>query len=158
MAASPPVRIRIPSIGVDAPLTGLSLLPDNTLDTPPPDEKNLAGWYTGGTQPGATGTALIAYHVDTRQGPAVFYDLGALKKDSTVEILRADGTTARFVVDGTELYDRDAFPDDKVYAPAARPELRLITCGGTYSKATGYRANTVVYAHLAYPAAVSTRR
>ncbi|MET7699757.1 class F sortase [Streptomyces sp. NPDC005485] len=145
---SPPDRIRIPSIHVNAPLMGLGLTPQGSLDVPPAAKKNLAGWYEAGTTPGETGTAIVAGHVDNAEGPAVFYDLGALKKGSTIEVERRDGGTVRFSVDAVEVYDARNFPDEKVYGAAHRPELRVITCGGGYSKATGYQGNVVVFAHL----------
>ncbi|WP_369237027.1 class F sortase [Streptomyces sp. R21] len=145
---SPPDRIRIPSIHVNAPLTGLGLTPTGSLDVPPAAKKNLAGWYEAGTTPGERGTAVVAGHVDNAEGPAVFYDLGALKKGSTIEVERRDGGTARFSVDAVEVYDARHFPDEKVYGAARRPELRVITCGGGYSKSTGYQGNVVVFAHL----------
>ncbi|MFB7497609.1 class F sortase [Streptomyces sp. NPDC056161] len=145
---SPPTRIRIPSIRVDAPLTGLGLTPSGGLDVPPATNKNLAGWYESGTAPGETGTAIVAGHVDNSEGPAVFYDLGALKRGATVELDRRDGSVAVFTVDAVEVYQARDFPDEKVYGAARRPELRVITCGGGYSKATGYRGNVVVFAHL----------
>ena len=61
---------------------------------------------------------------------------------------RSDGGTAVFTVDAVEVYRANAFPDAKVYGAAPRPELRVITCGGGYSKATGYQGNVVVFAHL----------
>lgn len=61
---------------------------------------------------------------------------------------RRDGGTALFSVDAVEVYDAKAFPDEKVYGAASRPELRVITCGGGYSRTTGYRGNVVVFAHL----------
>ncbi|MEF9903725.1 class F sortase [Streptomyces sp. P9-A2] len=145
---SPPDRIRIPAIGVDAPLTGLGLTGTGSLDVPPPERTNLAGWYEAGTTPGETGTAVVAGHVDNADGPAVFYSLGALRKGGTVEVDRRDGTTAVFTVHAVEVYDARDFPDEKVYGAAKRPELRIITCGGDYSRTTGYRGNVVVYAHL----------
>jgi LPXTG-site transpeptidase (sortase) family protein len=145
---SPPLRIRIPSIRVNAPLIGLGLTTSGSLDVPPADDKNLAGWYEAGTTPGEKGTAIVAGHVDTTQGPAVFYDLGALKKGSTIEVDRRDGGVAVFTVDAVEVYEAKDFPDDKVYGAAERPELRVITCGGGYSKTTGYRGNVVVFAYL----------
>ncbi|MGV9555094.1 class F sortase [Streptomyces sp. NPDC003401] len=145
---SPPDRVRIPSIRVDAPLTGLGLTPSGSLDVPPAERKNLAGWYESGTTPGETGTAIVAGHVDNADGPAVFYDLGALRRGATIEVDRRDGGVAVFTVDAVEVYDARAFPDRKVYGAAARPELRVITCGGGYSRATGYRGNVVVFAHL----------
>ncbi|MFE4409410.1 class F sortase [Streptomyces sp. NPDC093064] len=145
---SPPLRIRIPSIRIDAPLTGLALTKSGSLNAPPVDNKNLAGWYEAGTTPGERGTAIVAGHVDNAQGPAVFYNLGALKKGSTIEVDRRDGGVAVFTVDAIEVYEAKDFPDEKVYGAAKRPELRVITCGGGYSKTTGYRGNVVVFAHL----------
>ncbi|MEU6271661.1 class F sortase [Streptomyces populi] len=148
MPHSPPDRIRIPSIDVDAPLIGLGLTPQGSLDVPPARKKNLAGWYEAGTSPGERGTAIVAGHVDNAEGPAVFYDLGSLRKGSTVEVDRLDGRTAVFTVDAVEVYDSRSFPDAKVYGAAHRPELRVITCGGGYSRTTGYQGNVVVFAHL----------
>ncbi|MFJ3493054.1 class F sortase [Streptomyces sp. NPDC086091] len=145
---SPPDRVRIPSIRVDAPLTGLGLTKSGSLDVPPAARKNLAGWYEAGTTPGETGTAIVAGHVDNADGPAVFYDLGALRRGAVIEVDRRDGGTAVFTVDTVEVYDARTFPDAKVYGAAARPELRVITCGGGYSRSTGYRGNVVVFAHL----------
>ncbi|MFE5026777.1 class F sortase [Streptomyces sp. NPDC056656] len=148
LSSSPPDRIRIPSIRVDAPLMGLALTPQGSLGVPPPQRKNLAGWYEAGTAPGVRGTAVVAGHVDNAEGPAVFYDLGALTRGRTIEVDRRDGSVAVFTVDAVEVYDANAFPDEKVYGAADRPELRVITCGGGYSKQTGYRGNVVVFAHL----------
>ncbi|MFI1287246.1 class F sortase [Streptomyces sp. NPDC020792] len=145
---SPPLRIRIPSIRIDAPLTGLALTKSGSLEAPPADNKNLAGWYEAGTTPGERGTAIVAGHVDNARGPAVFYNLGALKKGSTIEVDRRDGGVAVFTVDAIEVYETKDFPDEKVYGAAKRPELRVITCGGGYSRTTGYQGNVVVFAHL----------
>ncbi|MFF7328878.1 class F sortase [Streptomyces sp. NPDC008150] len=145
---STPTRVRIPSIRVDAPLMGLGLTSSGSLDVPPAAKKNLAGWYEAGTAPGATGTAVVAGHVDNTEGPAVFYDLGALKRGARIEVDRQDGRVAVFAVDAVEVYRAEAFPDEKVYGAARRPELRVITCGGGYSRSTGYQGNVVVFAHL----------
>ncbi|MGW0416153.1 class F sortase, partial [Streptomyces collinus] len=154
---SPPTRIRIPAIRVNAPLMGLALTPSGSLDVPPAEKKNLAGWYEAGTTPGETGTAVVAGHVDNTEGPAVFYDLGALRRGAVIEVDRQDGTVAVFTVDAVEVYSARAFPDDKVYGAAARPELRVITCGGGYSKTTGYQGNVVVFAHLTGSHAATSR-
>ncbi|RII17247.1 Sortase family protein [Streptomyces sp. YIM 130001] len=148
LPAANPTGIRIPRIDVDAPLMDLHLTADGSLDVPPAGRSNLAGWYGAGTSPGERGTAIVAGHVDNAEGPAVFYALGALHKGDQVEVARADGRTALFTVDAVEVYDSRAFPDEKVYGAASRPELRIITCGGGYSKKTGYLGNVVVFAHL----------
>ncbi|MCC9308539.1 class F sortase [Kitasatospora sp. RB6PN24] len=149
MGRSRPVRISIPAIGVDAPVTGVGLDPEGHLATPPAQDRNLAGWYQDGVTPGQRGTALLAGHVDTATGPAVFHGLGALHRGDRIDVLRDDRSTARFTVDGIEVYPRTAFPDQQVFGQAPDPQLRLITCGGGYRKGDGYQANVVVYAHLA---------
>ncbi len=133
---------------VSAPLVRLALNRDRTLAAPPVGDRNLAGWYAAGTAPGSVGTAVIAGHVDTERGPAVFYGLGALHKGDHIDVARADGRTAVFTVDAVEVYAKTAFPSAKVYGAATRPELRLITCGGGFSRTSGYLGNVVVYAHL----------
>jgi len=148
MLSSVPTRIRIPSIRVDAPVIRVGLDSTEHLETPPETNRNLVGWYSDGTTPGAAGNAVMDGHVDTRRGPAVFYNLGALRKQDTIEVDRLDGTVAVFAIDAIEVYSKKAFPDQKVYGPSRDPELHLITCGGSYSRRSGYRANVVVYAHL----------
>ncbi|MFC9246321.1 class F sortase [Streptomyces sp. NPDC057136] len=145
---SDPVRLRIPAIRVDALMTELELDAAGALQPPPADNPVLAGWYGAGTAPGSVGTALIAGHVDTRVGPGVFHALGSLTKGSTIDLVRADLRTAVFTVYAVEVYSKKDFPDKKVYAPSRRPELRVITCGGGYTKKTGYQDNVVVYATL----------
>ncbi|WP_329126544.1 class F sortase [Streptomyces sp. NBC_01465] len=145
---SEPSRVKIKAIDVDAPLTGLDRDANNTLQAPPDDDANLAGWDENGITPGSTGTAVIAAHLDTAEGPAAFYGLSSLHKDNTVDVTRADGRTAVFTVDAVEEYEKDDFPSEKVYRNATRAELRLITCGGNYTKKNGYSGNVVVYAHL----------
>ncbi|MCB5164832.1 class F sortase [Streptomyces bambusae] len=148
LAPSAPLRIRIPAIRVDAPLTGLGLRPDGRLEVPPPEHGDLAGWYRDGTAPGAAGTAVVTGHVDDARGRAVFYELGALRRGAAVEVARRDGRTAVFTVYAVEVYDAKAFPDHTVYGRSPRAELRVITCGGGFSARTGYRGNVVVFAHL----------
>ncbi|MEU8586912.1 class F sortase [Streptomyces sp. NPDC048664] len=145
---STPDRILIPSIRVDAPLTGLGLTGTGRLQAPVATNRNLAGWYRGGATPGETGTSLVAGHVDTATGPAVFYNLGVLQKGNTIDVHRQDGSTAVFTVYAVQVFQDSNFPDRTVYGAADRPELRVITCGGGYSRGTGYQGNVVAFAYL----------
>jgi hypothetical protein len=145
---SVPVRIRIPGIRVDAPLMKIGLDTDRHLQVPPETNPNLAGWYAEGAAPGSAGAAVIAGHVDTHQGKAVFYDLGAMHKGETIQVLRADGRTAVFTIYGIEVYAKTYFPSDRVYADPPGAEIRVITCGGAFVKGAGYYGNVVVYARL----------
>ncbi|MEU0148152.1 class F sortase [Streptomyces sp. NPDC006288] len=145
---SDPVRLRIPTLKVDAPMMKLALDAAGALTPPPDNNPVLAGWYAGGTVPGAVGTAVAAGHVDTRLGPGVFQQLGLLRTGATVEIVRTDLSTAVFKVYAVETYNKKNFPDKKVYGASTRPELRVITCGGGYDKKSGYQDNVVVFASL----------
>ncbi|MFF9341215.1 class F sortase [Streptomyces sp. NPDC014773] len=148
LPASAPLSVAIPALGVDAPLTRVGLDADGWLEAPPPEHPGRAGWYAGSVTPGEPGTAVLAGHVDTPAGPAVFHALGALTRGRTVEVRRADGRTAVFTVHAVEVVPKDDFPADRVYASTRAPELRVITCGGPYTRATGYAGNVVVSARL----------
>ncbi|MEU8602343.1 class F sortase [Streptomyces parvulus] len=149
LAYSVPDRVAIPGIQVDAPVMPVGLDADGWVDAPPPEDPNLAGWFTGAVAPGEKGTAVVVGHVDNQQGPAVFYGLGALKKGNRVEVHRQDGKTAVFEIYGIEVFEKDNFPGDRVYASKGSPELRVITCGGGFSKQNGYDGNVVAFARLA---------
>ena len=113
---SVPGRVRIPAIQVDAPVMAVSLDAEGWVNAPPPEDPNLAGWFTGGVAPGEKGTAVVVGHVDNNLGPAVFYGLGALEKGNHVEVERADGKTAVFEIYGIEVFAKNDFPGDLVYS------------------------------------------
>ncbi|MFJ4550700.1 class F sortase [Streptomyces sp. NPDC088817] len=145
---SPATTLRIPSLGVDAPIIRVGLDGDRELQTPPVDKPKLVGWYDRGPTPGEPGTAVAVGHRDTRTGGAVFAGLGRLGPGHRIEIRRQDGRTAVYTVDKVRVFDKARFPDKEVYGTSRRPELRVITCGGLYTHRAGYSSNVVVFAHL----------
>lgn len=145
----PPTEIGIPAVGIKSTLVGLALNPDRTLQ--PPADYRQAGWYAAGSYPGdADGApAVIAGHVDSWNGPAVFYQLQQVKVGQEVRVTRADGSVAVFDVYAARRYPKDAFPADAVYAPTAAAEIRVITCTGTFDKSRrSYLDNLVLFARL----------
>ncbi|MEU1215454.1 class F sortase [Streptomyces sp. NPDC005791] len=148
LAYAPAARIQIPSIQVDAPVVDVNLDPAGWIEAPPAQDPNLAGWYQNGVAPGQRGTAVMVGHVDNLAGPAVFYGLGSLSKGQQVEVSRYDNRTAVFEIYGVEVFSKHDFPGARVYGDTGHAELRVITCGGAYSKADGYDANVVVFARL----------
>jgi sortase (surface protein transpeptidase) len=142
-----PGRVNIPAIGVDAAVTDLSLAePEPEV----PEDFDDVGWYVQTRKPGEIGPAVLAGHVDSRSGPAVFVDLDELQAGD--EIIVSDGADEqrRFVVDELAQYPKDALPDEVFGFGEPTPQLRLITCGGNFDRASGhYRDNVVVYASLA---------
>ncbi len=142
-----PVRVRVPAAGVDSALVGLGL--DGTGALQAPGDPSVAGWYAGGVAPGEAGPAVLAGHVDSAHGPAVFARLRELTAGDEVLVDRSDGAVARFTVTRVERHPKDAFPTDAVYGPTADAQLRLVTCGGDFDRAArSYEDNVVVFATL----------
>jgi LPXTG-site transpeptidase (sortase) family protein len=140
----PPVRVRIPAAGVDAVVERLGRAADGTMALPRRPEN--AGWYAEGPRPGQPGPAVVIGHVDW-DGPAVFFRLDELRAGDAVYVDRADDSTARFRVTRTVQVPKSRFPTGQVFAPTLQSSLRLVTCGGSFDRATGnYRDNVIVYA------------
>jgi LPXTG-site transpeptidase (sortase) family protein len=150
LPASTPMTIEIPAIGVNAPVTRLDLNADGSVQVPPLSNHNLAGWYDRSVTPGAKGTSVILGHVDDYAGASVFYNIKNLRKGEAIYVVRADGETAAFAVDGVQKAAKTNFPTSDVYGNVPYPALRLVTCGGPFDAKTGeYLDSIVVYAHLA---------
>lgn len=142
-----PQRLLIPSLDVDAPVGPVGKAGDGTVEVPSRWED--VGWYEQGVRPGEAGPAVLLGHVDSKAGPAVFVRLPEVAPGAVVEVVGEGGATTRFAVDRVESHPKTRFPTDAVYLPALQPELRLVTCGGAFDRATGhYRDNVVVYASL----------
>ncbi|HCG56853.1 MAG TPA: class F sortase [Brevibacterium sp.] len=150
MDASTPTKLTIPAIDVDTSIMELGLTDEDVLEVPPLGKDAPAGWYKRSPTPGEVGPSLIVGHVDSaKEGPAVFFDLGALKPKDTLTVTRDDGSKATFSIDDVTDYGKDSFPDYKVYGNTKEPEIRLITCGGEFNEQTGhYEDNIVVTGHL----------
>ena len=145
-----PVAVTIPTIGVQSKLLHLGRNKDGTIAVPSlTTSAGEAAWYRYSVTPGQIGTAVIEGHVDSHQGPAVFFRLGALRPGNRINVTLADGITAVFRVTGVREYAKDKYPANTVYAPANYAALRLITCGGGFDPATGrYLSSVVVFASL----------
>ena len=134
LGRSEPVRLDIPAIGVSTALIRLGLNADGTIEVPPLGHSAPAGWYRHLATPGGV-------------GPAVFFRLTELRPGDQVAVRRADGRTAVFTVTRVEEYPKSAFPTGAVYGALDHPELRLVTCGGTFDKfRRQYHGNVVAYA------------
>lgn len=150
-----PTAVTIPAIDAHSTLIPLGLTPEGALEVPPVDAPWQAGWFSPGPEPGQTGPAVVVGHVDgvvdgQKGQPGIFHDLHRLAAGDEVLVDRADGSQLRFVVERVESHDKDTFPTQAVYGDTDGPELRLITCGGTFDREAGhYQANIIVWAVLA---------
>lgn len=142
-----PVSVTIPAIGVSSSLEDLHRGAAGELD--PPKDWDSAGWFSDGIVPGEVGPAVIAGHVDSPTAAAVFFRLDELVAGDEIHVAMSDGTTRTFTVDRSERAAKSAFPTSDVYGTAPTPQLRLITCDGTFDTATGhYTDNLIVFADL----------
>ncbi|WP_299519451.1 class F sortase [uncultured Serinicoccus sp.] len=142
-----PASVSIPAIGVTSDLLHLGLDDQGALAVPEGQDYDSAAWYDGSPRPGQDGPAVILGHVSGAAGPSVFFDLARLQVGDTVEVSRADGTTATFEIYDLRQFPKNTFPTAQVYGNTTGPELRVITCGGTFSDTTGhFDDNIIVFA------------
>lgn len=146
---SEPTAIDIPAIGAHSTLVPLGLNADDTIEVPPVSTPLQAGWYRYGPTPGEAGPAVVLGHVDGNKQRGIFFRLREIVPGNRVSVARVDGSTVRFVVTRVDQVDKDEFPTGTVYGDTRGPELRLITCGGSFDRAVhSYRDNIIVYASL----------
>ncbi|MFI6301679.1 class F sortase [Amycolatopsis thailandensis] len=149
MPKADPVSIDVPKIEAKSSLVPLGLNADNTVEVPPVTRPMQAGWYENGPTPGEVGPSVILGHVDGNKQKGIFFRLKELAPGDKVSVGRKDGTTAEFAVTKVERVAKDKFPTDAVYGDTTAPELRLITCGGVFDKASrNYLDNIIVFARL----------
>ena len=139
-----PLRVIIPAIKVDARIDPVGLNADSSMEVP---EFGKAGWYTNGPRPGQPGPAVVVAHVDSYQGPDVFFRLRELKRGDRIIIRRADGSLGSWRVTSSEQTPKDELPTERIWNATTRPVLRLVTCGGNFDEVTRhYLDNVIVYA------------
>lgn len=155
-----PTSMRIPQIAARSTLIETGMNADGSPQVPSVHQPMQASWATWSPHPGEVGPAVLYGHVDGEQDgrrgvPGIFDRLDELRPGNLVLIDRADGTTAQFTVDRVTSYPKVDFEDQtstataEVYGDTTGPELRLITCGGSFDEsARSYRDQIVVSAHL----------
>ena len=144
-----PVRVDVDAINAHSSLVQLGLNADKTVEVPPVSQPLQAGWYKFGVRPGEVGKAVILGHVDGGGQLGVFNKLDQLKAGNA-KVTEAGGQVLNFVVRQVQQVPKAQFPTQAVYGPSSQRELRLITCGGAFDKASGnYVDNIIVSAVLA---------
>jgi hypothetical protein len=140
-----PVRLVIPALAVTAPVVDAPVTAAGSLRVP--DDPSRVGWWTGGAQPGAaTGTLLLAGHVDDRAGPGALFHLAQLSVGAAVYV---DGDRNRYGyrITARRTYLKQRLPAT-LFDRTTAHRLVLITCGGRFHD-DHYDDNVVVYAEPA---------
>lgn len=124
-----PVRLKIPSISVNAAIEHVGVTPAGIMGIPV-DTSNVA-WFSLGPKPGERGSAVIAGHFDDVNGEdAVFTNLNLLKKGDELFVENNKGEVITFVVQGSGTYDPGYA--DEVFSRNDGSYLNLITCDGVW--------------------------
>lgn len=152
----PPVsqgfRIRIPAVGIDAPIVNVGLEPDGSMAAP--DGPDIVGWYSPGTRPGQRGNALLDGHVDWTDRvtgvarTAVFYPLKDLQVGQDI-VIDADGRRHSYRVRESLVFAWDDPSALRVLQPTSEAIVTLITCEGAFDRgARNYSHRRVIIAAL----------
>ncbi len=144
-----PTDIRIPAIDLAARVVPVGTTSYGAMEAP--RRYSEIGWWSPGARPGDSGRAVMAGHVDSPWGAAVFINLDKLEPGD--EIIVGNGLEElRFVVRGAAVYRADAAPVEDIFGPSSEQELVLITCGGWFDRNTAsYLHRRVIFAVLADP-------
>lgn len=144
--AGAPMRLRIPTIGVDASIDGVGLAGDGQMEIPPAED---VGWYELGPRPGAAGSSVLAAHVDYGGRRGAFFDLAKVPVGAPLEVTTSNGSQRFVVVTRKQIAKADI--DLAEYFTADGPaRLTLITCGGSFNRRIGhYQDNLVITAEPA---------
>lgn len=141
-----PVRLKIPTIEVDATVEQVGLTPGGAMDTPKgPDN---VGWFNLGTRPGDEGSAVMAGHYGTwKNGKgSVFDNLHKLNKGDKIYIEDDKGATVAFVVRESRNYEPKADAVDVFSSDDEKAHLNLITCEGIWDKdSKSYSQRLVIF-------------
>lgn len=141
-----PTRLIIPSLEIDAPIEGVGQTEDHRMGIPSGDTE--VAWYNLGPQPGETGNAVIAGHLDDVHGrPAVFWRLDELEPGDEILVRFSDDHEVRFAVMTVEAHDADSAPLERIFGVDFERDLNLITCDGEWNAQSKlYEKRLVVYA------------
>jgi hypothetical protein len=140
-----PLRLRIPALGVQAPIVAVRASGDGALAVP--GDPRDVGWWTGGAAPGdPQGTVVLDGHVDTAQyGAGALFRLADLPPGAGVVVTASAGVT-RYRVEARRVYAKASLPS-QIFNASGPPRLVLVTCGGPFDpKTMHYADNVVVFA------------
>lgn len=142
-----PVTLEIPAIGVTSEIENVGKLENGQMGVP--ESVDHVGWFEPGTLPGNRGSSVMAGHIDSLTGPAVFYKLDQLKKGDEVIVKDANGKSLTFIVTHTKRYPRKEAPIEEIFGFSYGSRLNLITCTGEFNrKAKTHEERLVVYTEL----------
>lgn len=139
-----PKKLTIPAIDIDAQIEQVGLTKKGAMQNP--SSWFTVGWYKLGARPGSMGSAVIAGHLDSDTGPAVFWDIEKLQPGDTITVTDDGGNEWNYTVDRLESYPLKEVPMQELFGPTEKTQLVLVTCEGEWIEQQGYDERLVVFA------------
>jgi LPXTG-site transpeptidase (sortase) family protein len=141
-----PMRLRIPSINVDATFEYVGITPDGAMDVP--KDPHEVGWFNLGPRPGENGSAVIAGHYGWKEGKgAVFDTLYKVRVGDKIYVEDSKGEVVTFVVRESRRYDPEADASGVFSSSDGKAHLNLVTCEGEWDEVSkSYSKRLVVFA------------
>ncbi|MCW2813127.1 MAG: class sortase [Nocardioides sp.] len=137
-----PERLRIPSLGVDAPIVPIV---DSRRSLVPPADPQVLGWWSPGARPGAVrGSALVTGHTVSSGGGALD-DLSDVELGARIEV-RTQGQRMPYVVRKVRVFGKGRLltEADRLFDQEVQGRLVVITCADWNGRE--YLSNVVVTA------------
>jgi sortase A len=142
-----PTSLSIPAIEVNTEVMNVGLLENGQMGVPSDFMK--VGWFKPGAMPGERGNSVLAGHVDSKTGPAIFFYLNKLEKGDEVIVTGENGEKLTFIVRDKKVFPKDNAPVSEIFGYTSRRMLNLITCTGTFDRNQGGHIDRlVVYTEL----------
>ena len=130
LAGVPPIKVTIPSLGIEALVEAVGQDPDGAMATPTdPDD---VAWYAGSPGMGVPGNVVLAAHVNWDNRLRPFGLLHTLEPGAAVQVIDAEGRGFEYVVESSHWVRAEGAPVEEIFAPTPQPVLTMITCGGEY--------------------------
>lgn len=145
-ALGTPVTVAIPALFLHAPV-GPVEVSGGALEVP--TNIRHVGWWASGGVPGAPrGTVVLDGHVDSAvHGLGAMWSLRFARPGELIHVGLSQGSTLQYRIVAVRAYPKASLPPTLFTGPVGAPRLALITCGGTFDRATGhYQSNVVVWA------------
>lgn len=115
--------IKIPKLGVQAPIVKIKSSDDRVLT--PPRDPGIVGWWSQGAAPGAsTGSAILVGHA-VRSGGGVFNDIDELAGGDTIEV-----GSLTYKVNSVETLTKDEVAQraEELFDQSGPGRLVVVTC------------------------------
>jgi sortase (surface protein transpeptidase) len=154
-------KLIIPSIGTDAPVYPEGATGPGGGALTIPEDIHDVGWWDGvwqssGTgssntvvhekvaQPGQSGVALIAGHIDSAvQGDGALYRLQQIKPGASITVIGQGNSVTKWTVTRLQIVLKTNLPRD-LYVDTGPAQLAVVSCGGPFDAATGHYLDNVI--------------